>query len=161
MSEVMSEYPTESDVKSAKTLITYCKNMMLSDDEIKKEGEKATIDLLTIYKAYNKYLKENSLMDYDDQMVYAYKLLTLSEDLLRYYRNEFKYICVDEAQDTSKIQHKIIELLAGTNGNLFMVGDFFPTPSIYSRIRGSYTKPLYFKAFRHIRGSQTGAIIRA
>ena len=139
MSEVMSEYPTESDVKSAKTLITYCKNMMLSDDEIKKEGEKATIDLLTIYKAYNKYLKENSLMDYDDQMVYAYKLLTLSEDLLRYYRNEFKYICVDEAQDTSKIQHKIIELLAGTNGNLFMVGD--EDQSIYG-FRAAYPEAL-------------------
>ena len=139
MSEVMEEYPTESDVKGAKTLITYCKNMMLSDDEIKKEGEKARLDLLTIYKAYNKYLKDNGLMDYDDQMVYAYKLLSLSEDLLKYYRNEFKYICVDEAQDTSKIQHKIIRMLAGNDGNLFMVGD--EDQSIYG-FRAAYPEAL-------------------
>lgn len=135
----MSEYPTESDVKGAKTLITYCKNMLLSDDEIDALGEEEDIPLLEIFKEYNNYLKSNRLMDYDDQMIYAYNMLRLSPELLAYYKNIYKYICVDEAQDTSKVQHIIIKLLAGENGNLFMVGD--EDQSIYG-FRAAYPEAL-------------------
>ncbi len=135
----LSEYPTESDVKGAKTLITYCKNMLLKEDEIKELGEQEGIPLLNIYKEYNAYLKSNSLMDYDDQMIYAYNLLKVSPELLRYYKDTYKYICVDEAQDTSKVQHVIIKLLAGENGNLFMVGD--EDQSIYG-FRAAYPEAL-------------------
>ena len=135
----LSEYPTESDVKGAKTLITYCKNMLLKEDEIEKLGDQEGIPLLNIYKEYNAYLKANRLMDYDDQMIYAYNLLKVSPELLQYYKDTYKYICVDEAQDTSKVQHVIIKLLAGENGNLFMVGD--EDQSIYG-FRAAYPEAL-------------------
>ena len=135
----LSEYPTESDVRGARTLITYCKNMLLSDEEIEKTGDQECIPLLKIYTQYNAYLRQNRLMDYDDQMVYAYKLLQSSSELLNFYKEKYKYICVDEAQDTSKIQHIIIGLLAGENGNLFMVGD--EDQSIYG-FRAAYPEAL-------------------
>lgn len=135
----LSEYPTESDVKGARTLITYCKNMLLSDDEISQIGEEAGVPLLDIFKEYNRYLRAHELMDYDDQMVYAYRMLKGSPELLQYYRDTYKYICVDEAQDTSKVQHIIIGMLAGQNGNLFMVGD--EDQSIYG-FRAAYPEAL-------------------
>ena len=135
----LPEYPTESDVKGAKTLITYCKNMLLSEDEIREKGEQEGIPLLDIYREYNKYLRDNHWMDYDDQMIYAYRLLKGSPELLRFYKEKYKYICVDEAQDTSKVQHIIIGLLAGENGNLFMVGD--EDQSIYG-FRAAYPQAL-------------------
>ncbi|WP_292214845.1 ATP-dependent helicase [Butyrivibrio sp.] len=137
--KVMNDYPTESDIKTVRTLITYCKNMCLSRDEIEKLGKDESIELLKIYEAYNKELKSRSLMDYDDQMIYAYRMLKNSPDLLEFYRNKYKYICVDEAQDTSKIQHMIIGLLAGKSGNLFMVGD--EDQSIYG-FRAAYPEAL-------------------
>ncbi|MCR5338853.1 MAG: ATP-dependent helicase [Lachnospiraceae bacterium] len=139
LSKNLQEYPTESDVKAARSLITYCKNMLLSDEEIQELGEKEGLPLYEIYKEYNSYLKQNHLMDYDDQMVYAYRLLKVSPELLQYYQDKYRYICVDEAQDTSKIQHIIIKMLAGDNGNLFMVGD--EDQSIYG-FRAAYPEAL-------------------
>ncbi len=136
---VMKEYPTESDIKAVRTLITYCKNMMLESKEIKELGEDEGIELLEIYESYNRELKSRSLMDYDDQMIYAYRMLKGSKDLLDFYRDKYRYICVDEAQDTSKIQHMIIALLSGNNGNLFMVGD--EDQSIYG-FRAAYPDAL-------------------
>ena len=137
--KIMDEYPTESDVKGYKTLITYCKNMMLSEEEIEALGKQESVKLLEAYKKYNSYLVEHKLMDYDDQMIYAYRMLSKSPQLLEYYRSIYRYICVDEAQDTSKIQHKIISLLAGKDGNLFMVGD--EDQSIYG-FRAAYPEAL-------------------
>ena len=134
-----NEYPTESDLKGIKTWITYIKNMMLSDEEIKKLEKDAGCHLIDIYKAYCNELRNRSCMDYDDQMVYAYKLLKSSPQLLEYYQDMFPYICVDEAQDTSKIQHEIIALLASKTENLFMVGD--EDQSIYG-FRAAYPEAL-------------------
>ncbi|MBR5597121.1 MAG: ATP-dependent helicase [Lachnospiraceae bacterium] len=133
------EYPTESDLKGIKTYITYIKNMMLSDDEILELEKEAGCHLLTIYKEYCKELKMRGCMDYDDQMVYAYRLLKASPELLGYYQESFPYICVDEAQDTSKIQHEIIALLSAKHENLFMVGD--EDQSIYG-FRAAYPEAL-------------------
>ena len=135
----LPEYPTESEVKSYRTWITYCKNMRLTPEEIRELGETEEIPLLETYQEYNAYLRSNSLMDYDDQMVYGYNLLNKIPELLAYYREQYQYICVDEAQDTSRIQHMIIKLLAGENGNLFMVGD--EDQSIYG-FRAAYPEAL-------------------
>ncbi len=145
--KIMEEYPTESDIKAVRTLITYCKNMCLTADDIEKLGKDEGIELLKIYEAYNKELKARSLMDYDDQMVYAYRMLKSSPDLLNFYRDKYRYICVDEAQDTSKIQHMIIALLAGDKGNLFMVGD--EDQSIYG-FRAAYPEALLNFEKEHI-----------
>ncbi len=132
---VEEEFPTESDIKAVRGYITYTKNMMLTDTEIDELDD--TIDLLAIYKQYNETLKSRSLMDYDDQMVYAYRILMRYPDVLKGVRDRYKYICVDEAQDTSKIQHEIIKLIS--SGNLFMVGD--EDQSIYG-FRAAYPEVL-------------------
>ena len=135
----LSDYPTESDIKTARTLITYCKNMMLSPEEIEEVGKREKFPLSTVFKAYNDYLKSHSLMDYDDQMRYAYVMLSKSPEMLAYWQNKYRYVLVDEAQDTSKIQHEIIKLLVKDGGNLFMVGD--EDQSIYG-FRAAYPEAL-------------------
>ena len=133
------EFPTESDLKGIKTYITYIKNMMLSEEEIRGLEKEAGCHLFDIYKEYCRELKNRNCMDYDDQMVYAYRMLKSSPRLLEYYQGLYPYICVDEAQDTSKIQHEIIALLAAKHENLFMVGD--EDQSIYG-FRAAYPQAL-------------------
>ena len=139
LKDKLEEYPTESELKSYKTWITYCKNMMLNPEEIKAIGEREGIPLEETYREYNGYLRGHQWMDYDDQMIYGYNLLKKSPQLLEYYQSQYRYICVDEAQDTSKIQHAIIRLLAGKSDNLFMVGD--EDQSIYG-FRAAYPEAL-------------------
>ena len=69
-------------------------------------------------------------MDYDDMLIYAYRLLKKYPDLLSDYRSRYQYINVEEVQDTSPVQFAIIYLLAGRDGNLFMVGDEEITKSV-------------------------------
>ena len=132
-------YPTESDLQNVRTLITFIKNRMLGEEEIRALEKDAEIQLLRIYKAYNAELREHQLMDYDDQMVYAYTMLQRFPRLLEHFQQQYPYICVDEAQDTSKIQHAIIALLASRTENLFMVGD--EDQSIYG-FRAAYPDAL-------------------
>lgn len=137
--EVVRQYPTESDLKNISTLITYIKNMQLSKNEINKLGKEQDIPLLDIYNAYCEQMKRQSLMDYDDQMVYALTMLKVSSQILDYFQEMYKYICVDEAQDTSKIQHQIIAVLANKYKKIFMVGD--EDQSIYG-FRAAYPEAL-------------------
>ncbi|MGL5259508.1 MAG: ATP-dependent helicase, partial [Lachnospiraceae bacterium] len=137
--KVLNEFPTESDIKTIRTWITYIKNRMLLKEEIIKIEKVEGIPIYKIYKEYEKHLKEASLMDFDDQLVYAYKILKHSSVLLERFQNRYHYICVDEAQDTSKIQHAIIALLASSKQNLFMVGD--EDQSIYG-FRAAYPEAL-------------------
>ena len=132
-------YPTESDLQNVRTLITFIKNRMLGEEAIRALEKDAEIQLLRIYKAYNAELREHQLMDYDDQMVYTYTMLQRFPWLLEHFQQQYPYICVDEAQDTSKIQHAIIALLASRTENLFMVGD--EDQSIYG-FRAAYPDAL-------------------
>ena len=132
-------YPTESDLKNVRTLLTYIKNMMLNEEELQKLEEESDIRIAGIYREYCRQMREQKMMDYDDQMLYAYNILRKDPGVLAYFQNRYPYICVDEAQDTSKIQHAIIALLAAGTGNLFMVGD--EDQSIYG-FRAAYPEAL-------------------
>lgn len=132
-------YPTESDLKNVRTLLTYIKNMMLNEEELQKLEEESDIRIAGIYREYCRQMREQKLMDYDDQMLYAYNILRKDLGVLAYFQNRYPYICVDEAQDTSKIQHAIIALLAAGTGSLFMVGD--EDQSIYG-FRAAYPEAL-------------------
>lgn len=115
-------FPSDLQVKDARTHITYCKNMMLTEAEIhahKVDG----MDFPRIYFEYQDYLLRSRRMDYDDQMVFTYRIFRQYPDILAHFQRRWPYICVDEAQDTSKIQHAILRLLASASGNIFMVGD--------------------------------------
>ena len=139
--EVQREYPTESDLKSVRTLITCIKNMMLTDEEVRQLGAELEepINIAEIYQKYCRAMRENQWMDYDDQMIYAYRMLCKHPQILRHFQQRYRYFCVDEAQDTSKIQHAILALLASASGNLFMVGD--EDQSIYG-FRAAYPQAL-------------------
>lgn len=139
--EVQREYPTESDLKSVRTLITCIKNMMLTDEEVRQLAAKLEepINIAEIYQKYCRAMRENQWMDYDDQMIYAYRMLCKHPQILRHFQQRYRYFCVDEAQDTSKIQHAILAFLASASGNLFMVGD--EDQSIYG-FRAAYPQAL-------------------
>lgn len=130
-------YASEGDIQELGSAITYIKNMMLTEEQI-QEIEIDYPHLGEMYRAYQNELNEQNKRDYDDQMVLGLQILRENRDILDGLRKRYQYICVDEAQDTSKIQHEIIRTLAQGN-NLFMVGD--EDQSIYG-FRAAYPKAL-------------------
>lgn len=132
------EFATDSTINSLEIAITYVKNQMLSGEEI-KDVKVEGIDFPPLYNNYCKTLRRQHLMDYDDQMVYALQILKQYPEVLEKLQDRYRYFCVDEAQDTSKIQHRIIALLSSKTHNIFMVGD--EDQSIYG-FRAAYPQAL-------------------
>lgn len=132
-------FPDENEIRNLTQQITYIKNSNLTQEEIAN----LVVDDLSVkkmYDAYCEYMTSNNKMDYDDQIIFAYKILSGNLQGLRdYYSNRYKYILVDEAQDTSWLQHNVIRLLTAGNNNIFMVGD--EDQSIYG-FRAAYPKAL-------------------
>ena len=114
--------PTEQQIRDARTQITYCKNMLLTEEEIHGRQVEG-MDFPAVYFEYQDFLRRSRLMDYDDQMVFALRILRRDPELLAWYQRRYRYLCLDEAQDTSKIQHVILALLAQAHRELFLVGD--------------------------------------
>ncbi len=96
-----------------------------------------------IYKDYDKKLKQNGLLDYDDLLIYAYKTLLLDEDLKLKFQNKYRYVFEDECQDSNEIQGKIIKLICEKHNNLVRVGD------VNQSITGTFSSsdPKFFKSF--------------
>lgn len=129
-------YISHGEIQEILTAISYVKNMMDEANVVRYNNE--INEFSEIYNQYQIELEKNHWMDFDDQLVFALNILQSFPEILGRYRNEYKYICVDEAQDTSKIQHEIIQLLSVGN-SIFMVGD--EDQSIYG-FRGAYPKAL-------------------
>ncbi|MST80998.1 ATP-dependent helicase [Bilifractor porci] len=87
-----------------------------------------------VYASYEKWKQENRRMDFDDIIVRCWRLLSSRPELCRAWQNKFRYLLVDEFQDISPMQYKIVKLLAHPRNNLFIVGD--DDQSIY-RFRGA------------------------
>ena len=136
--DMTHEFPSESTIKDIKTKLVYSKNMMLPAEEIKKMKIGET-DFYDFFMRYKQYKQENRIMDYDDQLEFAFRILLKNPDILSYFQNRFRYISIDEAQDTSRIQHMIIRLLVSKYKNIFMVGD--EDQSIYG-FRAAYPQAL-------------------
>lgn len=136
--ELSGEFATQSVIKELRKGIAYVKNMMLGKEDL-GELDTGFDQFPDLYAQYNLALRQRRWMDYDDQMIYAKTILENYPDILAHFQDAFPYICVDEAQDTSKIQHAIIQLLARKTGNLFMVGD--EDQSIYG-FRAAYPDAL-------------------
>ena len=122
---------------SLTTMACFVKNRMLPPEEIEKitfRVEKKDEPFEPVYTAYQDYLRRENLMDYDDMLYRAYLGLKKYPDILERYQERYPYVSLDEAQDTSLLQHEIIALLVQKHGNLFMVGD--DDQSIYA-FRGS------------------------
>ena len=134
LASCLPEYPSDSSVKQMCQQIGKAKNEMLSGTELQAVTNPDT-DFADFFHAYNLCLQDNGLMDFDDQLLMAYSLLQSFPDILERARARYRYISLDEAQDTSLVQHKIVQMLVGKDGNIFMVGD--EDQSIYG-FRGAY-----------------------
>lgn len=135
--EITNEDVHETDILDLLAAISYSINMCYKKEDRLNLDE--TFPFFSkVYSSYVDYKKKNYVMDFDDQLFFALYILTKEKKIADEYRAKYKYICVDEAQDTSKIQHEIIKILADGN-NLFMVGD--EDQSIYG-FRAAYPKAL-------------------
>ena len=107
------------------SIISSCKNSgMTAEDYINLEGETfRTKPVYEVFKAYQSTLKKNNAMDFDDLLLNTVRLFETDEAVLLKYQNRFRYIMVDEYQDTNRIQYKFIKLLAQEHNNLCVVGD--------------------------------------
>ena len=111
--------------RSVQAEISNAKNQMLDPEQysVQANGDFRREKIATIYELYQKRLKENNAIDFDDIINYTIKILSENEDVLDYYANKFKYVLVDEYQDTNKAQFTLISLFASVHGNITVVGD--------------------------------------
>ncbi len=111
--------------KSVMYEISNAKNEMLEPKAYatKYSGEFRKETIAKIYELYQKKLKENNAIDFDDIINFTIKILTENTDILEFYTNKFEYVLVDEYQDTNKAQFTLVTLLASKNGNITVVGD--------------------------------------
>ena len=111
--------------KSVLYEISNAKNEMLDPDKFtaKVRGDFRKEKIAEIYEIYQKRLKENNAIDFDDIINFTIKILLDNPDLLDYYSGKFKYVLVDEYQDTNKAQFTLVSLLASKYGNITVVGD--------------------------------------
>lgn len=127
-----------------KSKISFIKNNMLSDSEIANflisENEKIAVK---IYYEYEKILKRNNTLDFDDLLKKPVELFNSNKDVLEKYQDKFKYILIDEYQDTNEVQYKLVKLLSKKYLNLFVVGD--PSQSIYAFRGANYQNILNFE----------------
>ena len=111
--------------KSVQYEISNAKNDMLEPETYAKRsnGDFRKEKIAEIYKIYQKRLKENNAIDFDDIINFVIKILMENPDVLEYYSEKFKYVLVDEYQDTNKAQFTLVTLLASKYGNITVVGD--------------------------------------
>lgn len=131
--------------KSVLNEISNAKNDMMDPDEYNDNysGDYRKKIIGKVYSLYQKKLKENNAVDFDDIINLTIKILQNNKDIIDYYCDKFKYILVDEYQDTNKSQFVLVSLLASRNGNITAVGD--SDQSIYSFRGADITNILNFE----------------
>jgi DNA helicase-2/ATP-dependent DNA helicase PcrA len=119
------DYDDEKLLKSIKWHIANAKMLGLSPDEYEKEyqAERDIESIVKVYRRYQAHLKESNSLDFDDLLNEARNLLKSNAEAREYLGGRFRYILVDEFQDTNEVQFQIIKLLSSVHGNLFVVGD--------------------------------------
>lgn len=124
--------------------ISFIKNEMLSQGEIEKyfntDFDKVVVQ---IYEEYLNVLRRNNAVDFDDLLLMPVKLFNNHKDILEEYQERYKYILVDEYQDTNEVQYKLIKLLGEKYKNVFVVGDV--NQSIYGFRWSNYRNILNFE----------------
>ena len=111
--------------RSVLSEISNAKNEMLEPDQytVRANGDFRKEKIALVYEMYQKRLKENNAIDFDDIINYTIKILMENSDILEYYSDKFHYVLVDEYQDTNKAQFTLVTMFASKNGNITVVGD--------------------------------------
>ncbi len=134
----------EYSVSYIRNKISFIKNEMLSESEVDKylnsPPEKVAVK---VYREYEKVLKRNNAVDFDDLLKRPVELFMQNDDILDKYQEKYRYILIDEYQDTNEVQYKLVKLLASKYRNLFVVGDV--NQSIYGFRWSNYKNILNFE----------------
>lgn len=124
---IIGEYPSEEIRESLQSYISLLKNLLLSPSEYEKAYPDAEIvtGADEVFIKYEEYKRSQSirLIDYDDMLAEGLRILEEDDEIRTEYQNKFKFLLMDEAQDTSLVQHRIAEVLSEIHQNLFMVAD--------------------------------------
>lgn len=130
-----NEYISDDRLETIKNEVSFIINSMV---DVKKYESVAHDNFYEIYTEYKLFKKENKVIDYDDMLDITYDIFDKCPKVLQHFKNMYQYINIDEAQDTSLLQHKIIQLF-NDSSVIFMVGD--EDQSIYT-FRGACPKAL-------------------
>ena len=142
MKDVCKQLQIDTKIYKERSLlaaISSAKDEMISPDtyELNAAGDYHKQKIAKVYREYEKQLRSNNALDFDDLLVKTVQLLQTQPDILEYYQERFRYIMVDEYQDTNTVQFKLISILAKKYRNLCVVGD--DDQSIY-KFRGANIK---------------------
>ncbi len=136
--------PKEIAPSYIRNRISFIKNEMLNENEITRyflsDVEKKAAE---VYFDYEKTLRKNNVIDFDDLLKLPVELFLKNKDILNLYQEKYQYILVDEYQDTNEVQYKLIKLLAGKYRNIFVVGD--QNQAIYGFRQANYKNILNFE----------------
>jgi DNA helicase-2/ATP-dependent DNA helicase PcrA len=137
--------PKEIKPKTIHNKISDSKNQLIEADVYQERFVSSTLDDITarVYTIYNKRLKQSNAMDFDDLLVKPIQLFEEHPDILEKYQDRFKYILIDEYQDTNHAQYKATKMLAAKYNNICVVGD--DAQSIYSFRGADISNILNFK----------------
>ena len=119
------DFDDEKLLKNIKWHIANAKMLGFEPERYAEEyaGEREIDQIVKVYARYQKHLRENNALDFDDLLNETRNLLRKYKEVREYLGGRFRYILVDEFQDTNEVQYEIIKLLASVHGNLFVVGD--------------------------------------
>ncbi len=124
LKQIAKKHKIDLNIAFIGSEIAKYKNNLLTADEILKKAELSDYKKIAIvYKEYEKEIIDNNLVDFDDLLMLTYKILNENDKLRRDISNRYRYIMVDEYQDTNELQFRLLELLASEHNNICVVGD--------------------------------------
>jgi len=136
--------PKEISPYFVRSKISFIKNELLTDNDLDKYfNTPAEKEVIKIYKEYDKILHRNNSVDFDDLLQLPVKLFKNNRDVLEKYQEHFKYILIDEYQDTNEVQYKMSKLIGDKYKNIFVVGD--ANQSIYAFRGANFRNILNFE----------------
>ena len=145
---VMKELGVAEQQFSPRSIVSYiskAKNACLSPEQYRRQATQSSLQQTAaeVYDRYERRLRENVALDFDDLLLDAVQLLEKSSEVRRKYQEQFHYILIDEYQDTNKAQYRLVKLLLNDRRNICVVGDDWQ--SIYSWRGADYTNILNFE----------------
>ncbi len=121
---IIKNLGTELPISLVASEISKYKNSLIAPEiAIAKALQPNYKIIANLYKSYEEYLEKNNLVDFDDLLALTYKILDKNEDLCIYTSQRYRYIMIDEYQDTNELQYKLVQKLCSTHNNICVVGD--------------------------------------